>query len=225
MRVLLIEDDEAIAAAIMQSFRGLGWFVQWDARGAALAGALEKGQFDAAILDIALPDIDGITALEQVRSRRVKTPILLLTARDAVNDRVKGLEAGADDYLVKPFAVTELVARVRALVRRAASANGEVIEFGAVRMDRRAHRAFVGEQAIELSQREWAMLELLLLESERVVSKDELMGKLAGTDAELSENAVEVYIFRLRRKLAGADVNLRTVRGYGYALEKAPGSR
>jgi DNA-binding response OmpR family regulator len=220
MRVLLIEDDEAISIALMRAFRGLGWSVQWDAKGGALLPALEGGKFDVAVLDIALPDIDGITALQQARARRIETPILLLTARDAVDDRVRGLEAGADDYLVKPFAITELVARLRVLARRVNAEDGNVLALAALRLDRRARRAYIRDEPLDLSQREWAMLELLMLESERVVRKEELMGKLAGAEGELSENAVEVYIFRLRRKLAGAEVNLRTVRGFGYVLER-----
>jgi two-component system, OmpR family, response regulator len=222
MDVLLIEDDEPLAVDLARAFRDNGWSVRWSPRGGDLAPALREGKHDLVVLDLALPDVDGLDALSQARESGSETPVLILTARDAVADRVRGLESGAEDYLVKPFALPELLARMRVLVRRAQPSHNDVLSLGPLRMERSAHVTTLDGVPIELSQREWEVLETLLTQSERVVSKDELVHarSTAENGDEVSPNAIEVYVFRLRAKLQSPAIRIRTVRGFGYMLER-----
>ena len=221
MRILLIEDDEPLASDLQRAFRQENWSVEWLARGAGVVEAVLRGAFDVVVLDLGLPDIDGVEVITALRARGLQVPLLALTARDAVPDRVTGLRAGADDYLVKPFALSELLARIAVLARRGgATAPGQQLELAELRMDRRAHRAFLGDEPLTLTEREWALLEVLLVEAERVVAKEELARHAAEGADEASANAIEVYVFRLRAKLAGSGVRIRTVRGFGYMLER-----
>jgi two-component system OmpR family response regulator len=173
------------------------------------------------VLDIGLPGIDGFEVVRRLRARGSAIPVLLLTARDAVEDRVRGLELGADDYLVKPFATAELVARIRALARRN-TPKPALLTLGQLSLDTAAKRARVGERVIDLSVREWAVLEYLLQHGGRVLSKQQIVDAIAPWGDDLTLNAVEVYISRLRLKIADAGVNIRTIRGFGYMLEATP---
>jgi DNA-binding response OmpR family regulator len=222
MRILLVEDDELLASGLQRAFRQEGWSVDWLARGAGVVDAVLQGSFDVVVLDLGLPDVDGVEIISALRTRGLNVALLVLTARDAIPDRVTGLRAGADDYLAKPFALSELLARVVALARRSGMAPGQMLELGVLRMDRRAHRAWLHDQALLLTEREWTLLEVLLVDSERVVAKEELARHAGEEGDEASGNAIEVYIFRLRAKLADSGVRIRTVRGFGYMLERAP---
>jgi DNA-binding response OmpR family regulator len=179
---------------------------------------LQSGSYAVAVLDIGLPGIDGFEVVRRLRARGSSLPVLLLTARDAVEDRVRGLELGADDYLVKPFATPELVARIRALARRNAPA-AEALVAGRLTLDIAARRARVGDKPLELSVREWAVLEYLLQHMGRVASKQQIVDAIAPWGDDLTLNAVEVYVSRLRAKLEDAGIAIRTIRGFGYLLE------
>jgi two-component system, OmpR family, response regulator len=219
VRLLLVEDDPALAQSTTRALQSQGWTVDWSIRGEPVPQSLKHDHYDLVILDIGLAGIDGFETLRRLRAQGSSTPVLMLTARDSVEDRVRGLEGGADDYLVKPFAVVELVARVRVLTRRAQSRSEDALCLGGVRMDLAARRVFVGEQALEVSAREWSVLEFLLSRVGKVVAKEQILQSIAGWDESLSENAIEVYVSRLRAKLEPAGLRIRTVRGFGYLLE------
>ncbi len=185
----------------------------------AVLGARQE-RFDMIILDIGLPGIDGFEVLRRLRAAGDRTPVLILTARDALDDRIHGLDLGADDYLAKPFAMPELAARVRALVRRSQAQTGPKIVHGPLVMDTLARRATLGGQPLDLAAREWAVLEVLLARVEKIVSKDSIIQAVASWGEELTPNAIEVYVSRLRAKLEPSGVKIRTVRGFGYMLEE-----
>ena len=219
MRILLVEDDAALADTTTRALQSQGWAVDWSTRGEQVAQSVLQDPYDLVVLDIGLAGIDGFETLRRLRAAGSTTPVLMLTARDAVEDRVRGLEGGADDYLVKPFAITELVARVRVLTRRAQVRRDDTLVLGSLRMDLAAKRVFANSVAVELSAREWSVLEYLLARVGKVVSKEQILQGIAGWDEVLSENAVEVYVSRLRSKLEPAGVRVRTIRGFGYLLE------
>ena len=219
MRILLVEDDAALADTTTRALQSQGWAVDWSTRGEQVAQSVLQDPYDLVVLDIGLAGIDGFETLRRLRAAGSTTPVLMLTARDAVEDRVRGLEGGADDYLVKPFAITELVARVRVLTRRAQVRRDDTLVLGSLRMDLVAKRLFANGGAVELSAREWSVLEYLLARVGKVVSKEQILQGIAGWDEVLSENAVEVYVSRLRSKLEPAGVRVRTIRGFGYLLE------
>ena len=218
MHILLVEDDAVLADGLTRTLQGQGMQVELARDGLQADALLQRNPPVVAVLDIGLPGIDGFEVVRRLRARGDATPVLLLTARDAVEDRVRGLETGADDYLVKPFATPELVARIRALARRNAP-KGNVLALGNIVLDSGARRARVGERALELSAREWAVFEYLLQHAGRVVSKQQIVDAIAPGGEDLTLNAVEVYVSRLRLKLDGAGVALRTIRGFGYLLE------
>ena len=220
MLVLLVEDDAVLADGLIRSLQGHGMQVELARDGLQADLMLQRSSPSVTVLDIGLPGIDGFEVVRRLRERGDTTPVLLLTARDAVEDRVRGLETGADDYLVKPFATPELVARIRALARRNAPKT-TVLSLGNLVLDTGARRARIGERALELSAREWAVLEYLLLQAGRVVSKQQIIDTIAPWGEDLTLNAVEVYVSRLRLKLDGAGIALRTIRGFGYLLEAA----
>jgi two-component system OmpR family response regulator len=193
--------------------------------GAEADQILSTHSFDLVILDLGLPKLEGYEVLRRLRRRGSKTPVLILTALDALEDRVKGLDLGADDYLTKPFDLPELEARVRALIRRGHSGGGSLLSHGALTLDIAGRRALLDGEPLELSAREIGVLEVLMLRSGRVVNKDQLAEELYGWDEEVSANAIEVYVHRLRRKLEPAGVTIRTIRGLGYLLEKPAAGR
>jgi two-component system OmpR family response regulator len=190
--------------------------------GAQADKALRTASYELVVLDIGLPDIDGFEVLRRLRRRHAKTNVFVLTARDAVEDRVHGLDLGADDYLTKPFSVTEFEARVRALLRRTSLPAGAV-SVGRLTVDVEAKRVRVNGTPIELTVREWALLELFMSRPGRVLSKEQIAQQLADYDAQLTPNAIEVYVSRLRAKIETAGVRIRTVRGFGYLWETADG--
>ena len=217
--VLLVEDDPVLADAIARLLESHAIAVTTLRDGAAADARLATSDsFDVLVLDIGLPGMDGFDIVRRLRARGRAVPVLLLTARDAVEDRVRGLELGADDYLVKPFATPELVARVRALARRHAP-RATVLALGALTLDNATRRARVGERVIDLSAREWAVLEYLLQHVARVVSKQQIIDAILPLGDDVTPNAVEVYVSRVRQKTADAGIAIRTIRGFGYMLE------
>jgi two-component system OmpR family response regulator len=220
VRILIVEDDAALASGIARILEGEGHAVDVLARGEeALLGARQEC-FDLIILDIGLPGIDGFEVLRRLRAAGDRMPVLVLTARDALDDRVRGLDLGADDYLAKPFAMPELAARARALVRRSQAQTGPRIVHGPLVMDTLARRAQLAGQPLDLAAREWAVLEVLLARVEKIVAKESIIQAVASWGEELTPNAIEVYVSRLRAKLDPAGVKIRTVRGFGYMLEE-----
>jgi DNA-binding response OmpR family regulator len=220
MRLLLVEDNERFAALLKQGLAAAGFTVDVLATAADAAAALRTSRPDVMILDLGLPDADGLTVLTEMRDHSDSTPVLILTARGSVKDRVSGLQSGADDYMVKPFALEELVARLQALLRRPGNLLGLALRLGNLTLDTVARQVFVGEAPVAFSAREVAVLEHLLRRSGRVVAKTLLESSLYGLSQEVGSNAVEVYVHRLRRHLAeiGASVQVHTVRGVGYMI-------
>ncbi len=219
-RVLIVEDDSSLAAGLSGGLVQEGYEVAHSSTGEAALARLSGVPFDLMVLDIGLPGIDGFEVLRRLRLQGQAMQVLVLTARDAVGDRVHGLDLGADDYMTKPFAITELVARVRALLRRGQAVQGLRTTHGPLVVDGAARRAFLDGAPLELAAREWAVLEVLLSRVEKVVSKESIIEALTNWQEDLSSNAIEVYISRLRAKLEPAGVRIRTVRGFGYMLEE-----
>jgi len=223
MRILIAEDDEVLADGLCRSMRQAGYAV--DCVGDGLdADLMLKGEqpFDLAILDLGLPRLDGLQVLRSLRERNRQVPVIILTARDGVEDRVKGLDLGADDYLVKPFSLPELEARVRALLRRGQCGVNPVFTYGALTFDSIGRRAAINGEALELTPRELGVLEALMSYIGWVVSKEQMLERLYSYSEEASGNAIEVYIHRLRKKIEPAGVTIRTIRGLGYIIDKAP---
>lgn len=220
MRILIVEDDASLAAGISRILQAEGYAVDVMKSGEHAALATEQESFDLMILDVGLPGIDGFEVLRRTRAGGHALPVLILTARDALDDRVRGLDLGADDYMAKPFAMPELAARVRALIRRGQSQSGPRVVHGPLVLDTNARRATLQGEPLELAAREWAVLEVLLGRVEKIVSKESIIQALASWGEELSLNAIEVYVSRLRAKLEPAGVRIRTVRGFGYMLEE-----
>ena len=222
MRILLVEDDKLLADAISRALVQSTYAVDRVATGEEADGALTHQVYDLVILDIGLPGLSGLEVLQRLRGRRNRVPVLMLTAMDALSDRVRGLDAGADDYLTKPFDLPELEARVRALLRRGAEAAPSLVH-GRLRLDPTARRVYHDGQPVDLSAREFAVLELLLMREGRVVSKEHMVNHLYGWGDEVGPNAIEVYVHRIRKKLEPLGCDIRTVRGMGYLMEQPPG--
>jgi len=219
MRILLIEDDATLADALTRALRMASHTIDWAPDGEAGDQALNGRVHDVAVLDVRLPKMAGWEVLRRLRARKDSIPVLLLTVCDSLDDRVRGLDLGADDYLTKPFELPELEARLRALYRRSHGAGPE-IEHGPLLFDNIGRRAYVNGEPLELSARELSVLEVLLLRIGRVISKDQINHHLCDFEQDLGANAIEVYMHRLRRKLEPAGIVIRTVRGLGYLLEK-----
>jgi two-component system OmpR family response regulator len=219
MRILVVEDDVLLADGLVRSLREAGHAVDWVDTAERAQLALEGERFELALLDIGLPGMDGLALLRRIRERERYVPVILITARDAVSDRVKGLDLGADDYLVKPFAVEELEARVRVLMRRAGGALPPRLTVGPLALDLSARAASAGGHPLDLTGREWSILELLATQPGVAFSKERLIQSLSTWDDSLSPNAIEVYVSRLRAKLEPCGVGIRTVRGFGYRLD------
>ena len=225
MRILLVEDDAVLADSTARALRSQGWVVDCTARGEPVPISLREDRYDLLILDIGLAGIDGFETLRRVRAQGTAIPVLVLTARDGVEDRVRGLEGGADDYLVKPFALSELIARARALVRRSQARFSNELRMAALRMDLDARRAFISEEPLSLSAREWEVLSFMLARVGKVIAKEQIVSASNGWDHSTTDNAVEVCISRLRAKIEPAGINVRTVRGFGYLLEEQEARR
>lgn len=220
MRILIIEDDPALADGLTRALSQSGYAVDYAANGEQANAMLQEAIYDLAILDLGLPKMEGTEVLRRLRTRGGTTPILVLTARDAMEDRVRGLDLGADDYMTKPFNLIELEARVRALIRRGQFGSNMNLSCGELTFDPTARRVRCGELTLEMSAREISVLEVLLLRQGKVVSKEQIMAALCNWDNDLGENAIEVYIHRLRKKLERSGARIRTIRGLGYLLEK-----
>ena len=220
MRLLLVEDNERFAVLLKRGLAAAGFVVDVLPTAEAAAAALRANRFEIVVLDLGLPDADGLDVLGEMRRHQDATPVLILTARGSLEDRVIGLQSGADDYLVKPFALEELIARLQALLRRPGNLLGVTLQLGNIALDTVARQVFVGDQPIFFSAREIAVLEQLLRRSGRVVAKNLLADNLYGLSQEVGSNAVEVYVHRLRKHLAeaGASVQIHTLRGVGYLI-------
>lgn len=221
VRILLVEDDPLLSDSTARALRSQGWVVDCTDRGEPVALSVRQDPYDLLILDIGLAGIDGFETLRRVRGQGSDLPVLMLTARDAIEDRVRGLESGADDYLVKPFALSELVARSRALVRRNQARVGTVLCLGTLKMDLEARRAFIGDAELSLAGREWSILQFMLSRTGKIVAKEQIIAAISNWDGSTSDNAIEVHVSRLRSKLEPAGLKIRTIRGFGYLLEEA----
>lgn len=220
MRILLAEDDPLLGDGLRAGLRQLGFVVDWVRDGVAAERELNDGGHEAAVLDLGLPMKDGMDVLSAVRSRGVRIPVLVLTARDAVPDRIRGLDSGADDYVVKPVDLHELAARLRALVRRAHGQPDEQLSVQGVVLDAAKRQVSLDGQAVTLSSREFDVLHALMLADGRVLSREQLEQRIYGWGQEVESNAVEVHIHHLRRKLKPELI--QTVRGVGYAIARNP---
>jgi len=220
MRVLVVEDDAVLADGLVRSLRQAGYAVDLARDGLEADSALLTGVFDLLILDLGLPRLGGLEVLRRLRARDSRLPVLILSGRDGVEHRVRGLDLGADDYLAKPFALEELAARIRALMRRGHAGSPALLRHGPLAYDPAGRVAYIRDEPLEFSGRELAILELLLRRAGRRVSKEQLLGHLCEWAREMSANAIEVYVHRLRKKLEPAGIRISTVRGLGYCLEK-----
>lgn len=219
MRLLIVEDDPTLADGLMRSLEQSGYAVDCAVNGEQANTMLLESIYDLAILDLGLPKLDGIEVLRRLRGRGGRTPVLILTARDAVESRVEGLDAGADDYLTKPFDLVELEARIRALIRRGQLGSNASLSCGKLTLDTAGRRAFCDQEPVTLSARELGVLEVLMLRQNKVVNKEQIMEALCNWDEDIGDNAIEVYIHRLRKKIEASGAKIRTIRGLGYLLE------
>jgi two-component system response regulator QseB len=220
MRLLLVEDDAMIGASVQKGLRQDGFAVDWVRDSRAATAALATETYDLMLLDLGLPDRDGVEFLKSLRSRGSRMPVVIVTARDAVNDRVAGLDSGADDYLLKPFSLDELAARIRAVQRRQSGRAEPVIRVGEVEFDPGARRVTLGGREIDLSARELALLSALLDRPGTILSRAQLEERIYGWGEEVESNAVEVYVHALRKKLGATFI--KTVRGVGYVVPRQP---
>ncbi len=220
MRILIAEDDSILTDGLTRSLRQSGYAVDAVSDGIAADAALMAQEFDLLILDLGLPRMSGLEVLSKLRARQSRLPVLILTAADSVEQRVKGLDHGADDYMAKPFSLSELEARVRALARRGAGGGSTILHHGKLECEQTGRVALVNQQTLDLSAREVSLLEILLTRSGRMVSKTQIVDHLCEWGEEVSSNAIEVYVHRLRKKLDDSGVKITTVRGLGYCLER-----
>jgi len=218
MRILVVEDDPLLAAGLASILARASHATFAARTGAEAIAVFEREALDLVVLDIGLPDIDGFEVLRRIRSARAGVAVLVLTARDAVEDRVQGLDLGADDYLTKPFSLDEFEARVRAQLRRSERSSARWALAG-LTVDASAKRVRVNDKPVDVTPREWALLELFMTRPGRVLSKEQIAEQLFTVDEQLSPNAIEVHVSRLRSKIEAAGVQIRTVRGFGYLFE------
>jgi two-component system, OmpR family, response regulator len=220
MRILIAEDDSVLADGLQRSLRQTGFAVDVVTNGLDADSALLTQNFDLLILDLGLPKLPGLEVLRHLRARNSHLPVLILTAAESIDDRVRGLDLGADDYMAKPFALAELEARVRALTRRGSGGGPTMIKHGPLSFDKVGRVAYIDQHMLDLSAREIGLLEILLQRTGRLVSKDQLVDHLCEWGEEVSNNAIEVYVHRLRKKIETSGIRIATVRGLGYCLEK-----
>ncbi|KAE9532463.1 DNA-binding response regulator [Ursidibacter arcticus] len=218
MRILLIEDDNLIGEGLKIGLTKSGFSVDWFTDGKTGLNALEAAPYDAVVLDLTLPKMDGLEVLQQWRKANQDIPVLILTARDTLDERITGLQRGADDYLCKPFALAEVVARLQALIRRRYGKTNPIIEHSLVKFDPNQHKVFLRDQEISLTTREYNLLALFMHNKERVLTRSAIEEKLYTWDDEVNSNALEVHIYNLRQKLGKQFI--RTVHGVGYTLGK-----
>jgi len=219
VRILITEDDTALAEALQFSLAQAGYAVDWVANGTAADEALKEAIFGLLILDLGLPKLDGFEVLRRLRRRNASIPVLILSGREKPEEKVLGLDLGADDYLVKPFSLNEFQARVRALLRRGPGGVSPVTSYGELDFDTVGRTAAISGKTVQMSLHEIGVLEILLQRFGRVVSKEQLVEQLYSYDKEVSHNAIEVYVHRLRRKISGAGITVRTLYGRGYLLD------
>ncbi|MCX7173106.1 MAG: response regulator transcription factor [Proteobacteria bacterium] len=220
MRLLLVEDDNLLASGLAAALRQSGYAVDWASRGDQADRWLSSEDYDLVLLDLGLPGLDGAEVLCRLRNRKTPTPVLVLSARETIDERVRTLDLGADDYLVKPVELAELEARIRVLLRRGRADTGPTIELGALQLDTVGRRVYMNGEPQDFSSREWQVLNILVSRVGRIVSKDQMLQSLFGWEEGVTLNAIEKAISRLRAKLETGGVNIRTVRGLGYMLEK-----
>lgn len=222
MRILLVEDDTLVAQGIREGLELANFSVDHLTSAEPAENALKLTHYDAAIVDIGLPGMSGHELVRRIRKRQIDVPVIILTARDGLDDRVLGLDLGADDYMVKPFQLPELQARLRALIRRSRSAASSELSMGHIVMDLARCVALVDDTPLDLTGREWEILQQLMLATPSVVPKQKMAESLSKWDHEITANAIEIYISRLRNKLQGSGVEIRTIRGIGYRLDEQP---
>ena len=220
MRILLVEDDQSLGQAVLRSLQNAGYAADLVDTGKAALHALDVEHFDLLLLDLGLPDCDGCDVVRELRQRQIPLPILILSARDAVESRIQALDLGADDYMIKPVELSELGARIRALLRRHAGSAAPQLILGRLVLDLTSKQAFVDSNRLDYSAREWSVLEYLALHAGQVISKEQLIQAIANWDQALSANAIEAYVHRVRNKLGNCGVTIRTVRGFGYMLSE-----
>ncbi|ACL57717.1 response regulator [Methylobacterium nodulans] len=219
MRVLVVEDDAALARGLVAALRLAGLAVDHEADGAEAARLALSEPYSLIVLDVGLPGLSGFEVLRRIRAAKSAVPVMILTARDAVTDRVRGLDLGADDYLLKPFAPAEFEARVRALIRRGQGLPNPVLRCGALSLDRATGTVTLGDEPVSLRRRELAVLTVLMARAGQVVPKERLSGEVFGFDEAVAPNALELYVARLRKKLQPNGPEIRTIRGLGYLLD------
>jgi two-component system, OmpR family, response regulator len=224
LRILVVEDDPLLAESLVRALQQQGYGVGHARRGQDADTALRTHRFDLLLLDIGLPDVDGFEVLRRLRARSDTTPVLVVTAREAVDERVHGLDLGADDYLTKPFSLSELEARVRALLRRTKPTLAARIVVGGLTVEPAAKRARIDGKTVDLTVREWALLELFLARPGHALSKLAIAQSIGDSVAAIAPNTIEVYVSRLRAKLEPAGIVIRTVRGFGYLWEQPDGA-
>ncbi|MXS84514.1 DNA-binding response regulator [Nitrosomonas sp. HPC101] len=221
MRILVVEDDSLVASGIKQGLANAGYTTDMAESAERAIQYLQAENFDLAVVDIGLPGADGLSLVQHLRSRKIQLPVLFLTARGSMEDTVTGLDVGADDYMAKPFRLPELIARIRALIRRAYSVTSTELRHDQLVLDTASHTATLHDQPLFLTLREWTILEILLMASPRVVSKNKLLQSLTGWDRNITPNAIEVHVSRLRAKIAPGGIGIRTVRGIGYRIDQS----
>jgi two-component system OmpR family response regulator len=220
MRILLAEDDHFLARGLVMALEGSGYNLTHTDNGAEADRAVASGEYDLLILDLGLPEVDGLEVLRRIRQRQQTLPVLILTARHSIPDRVRGLDLGANDYLAKPFDLSELEARIRVLLRKQFWNNRTVITHGDIEFETTSQQAKVAGKPIDLTARETKLLEIMLQNSGRVVTKQQLADRICNWEAELTDNAIDILMHRLRKKLSSSGLVVRTIRGLGYMVEK-----